>query len=79
MMGAMRADEHFDGSVPDLDNEFGPVERVEVAPGYCVVLEIPFPRERLSALEDFAQAQGVNPIRAAERLIDEALAAHARR
>lgn len=79
MMRVMQADEHFDDIGPDHDMEFGPVERVEFSPDFQMVLEIPFTTERLSALEDFARAQGINPIRAAERLIDEALVARARR
>jgi hypothetical protein len=79
MTRAMAAEEEFDDIGPDHELDLGEVEVVEFAPDFRIVFEVPFESDQLSGIEDYAKARGLNAIEAVQRLVSEALAAHARR
>jgi hypothetical protein len=75
----MTAKKHPDDVGPNPEMELEYVEDVEFAPDFRIVLEVPFDSDALAGLSDYARAHGLNAIEAVQRLVSEALSAHARR
>lgn len=60
---------------PDPEMNLGDLERVEVAPDYCAELAVPLSSAQLAAVDRLAHERGISPGRAAQLLVEQALAA----
>ncbi len=76
MSRAMLAGERLDDLGPDDDAEFEIDDSIEFAPDFRLLLQIPFSEEALKGISDYARAEGIDAVKAVQRLVDEALAAH---
>jgi hypothetical protein len=76
MIRAMPADERLDDLGPDDDVELEIDDSIEFAPDCEIVFVVKLRGDRLNAVEQFADDQGISFDEAVDRLVDEALAAH---
>jgi hypothetical protein len=64
---------------PDTRMDLDELERVEVAPDYSAELAVPLSSAQLAAIDRLAHERGVSTGRAAQLLVEQALAAADRR